>query len=63
MTTFRVYDRIRLPDGSIGTLQHINPDGTWRVWFNGKDWQGDRKEIGKDMLVKKDVRKTEMEKI
>jgi hypothetical protein len=61
MTAFRVHDRVKLPDGSIGTLQHINPDGTWRVWFNGKDWQGDRKEIGKDTLVKKDVRETEME--
>ncbi len=62
MTPFRIYDRVRLPDGSIGTLQHRNADGTWRVWFNARDWRGDPKEIGKDTLVKLDVIETEMEK-
>ena len=40
---FRVHDRVRLPDGSAGTLQYQNPDGTWRVWFNARDWKGDPK--------------------
>jgi len=61
-TSFRVYDRVRLPDGSIGTLQHQNTGGTWRVWFNARDWRGDPKEIHVDTLVKFDVRETEMEK-
>jgi hypothetical protein len=59
---FRIHDRIKLPDGSIGTLQHINADGTWRVWFNAKDWRGDPKLIHPDTLVKIDVKEEEMER-
>jgi hypothetical protein len=60
MTSFRIYDRITLPDGSIGTLQHPNADGTWRVWFNARDWKGDPKLIHPDTLVKIDVKEEEM---
>ena len=60
MTSFRIYDRITLPDGSIGTLQHDNYDGTWRVWFNARDWKGDPKLINPDTLVKIDVKEEEM---
>ena len=59
---FRIHDRIKLPDGSTGTLQHDNYDGTWRVWFNARDWRGDPQEIHIDTLVKKDVSENEMEK-
>jgi hypothetical protein len=60
MTQFRIYDKVTLPDGSIGTLQHYNHDHTWRVWFNGKDWKGDPKMIHPDTLVKIDVKEEEM---
>jgi hypothetical protein len=60
MTSFRIYDKVTLPDGSIGTLQHPNYDHTWRVWFNAKDWRGDPKLIHPDTLVKIDVKEEEM---
>jgi hypothetical protein len=60
MTQFRIYDKVTLPDGSIGTLQHDNYDGSWRVWFNAKDWRGDPKLIHPDTLVKIDVKEEEM---
>jgi hypothetical protein len=60
MTPFRIYDRITLPDGSIGTLQHDNYDGTWRVWFNARDWKGDPKLIHPDTLVKIDAKEEEL---
>ncbi len=60
MTQFRIYDKVTLPDGSIGTLQYINADGSWRVWFNAKDWRGDQKLIHPDTLVKIDVKEEEM---
>jgi len=62
MTQFRIYDKVTLPDGSIGTLQHPNADGSWRVWFNAKDWRGDPKLIHPDTLVKIDVKEEEMER-
>ena len=61
MTQFRIYDRIKLSDGSIGTLQHPNADGTWRVWFDARNWKGDQTMIGKDKLVKINVSDDEME--
>ena len=60
MTSFRIYNKVTLLDGSIGTLQHPNVDGTWRVWFNAKDWRGEPKEVGKDTLVKINVKESEM---
>jgi len=60
MTQFRIYDKVTLPDGSIGTLQHDNYDGTWRVWFNARDWRGDPKLIHPDTLVKIDVKEEEL---
>jgi hypothetical protein len=61
MTQFRIYDKVTLPDGSIGTLQHDNYDGTWRVWFDARNWKGDQTMIGKDKLVKINVSDDEME--
>jgi hypothetical protein len=61
MTSFRIYDKVTLPDGSIGTLQHPNADGTWRVWFDARNWKGDQTMIGKDKLVKINVSDDEVE--
>ena len=61
MTQFRIYDKVTLPDGSIGTLQHDNYDGTWRVWFDARNWKGDQTMIGKDKLVKINVSDDEVE--
>jgi hypothetical protein len=61
MTPFHPSQTVRLQDGSIGTIAHQNMDGTWRVWFNAKDWKGDPKLIHPDTLVKIDVKEEEME--
>jgi hypothetical protein len=60
MSQYRIHDRIKY-QGSTGTLQHLNPDGSWRVWFAAKDWTGDPAMIHIDRLVKIDVKETEME--
>lgn len=61
MTPLHPSQTVRLQDGSIGTIAHRNVDGTWRVWFNARDWKGDRDLIGKDKLVKVNVEEKYME--
>jgi len=51
---------VRLKDGSVGTIAERNADGSWRVWFNARDWKGDPKLIHPDTLVKIDVKEEEM---
>lgn len=61
MTTFHPSQAVRLQDGSTGTIAHRNMDGTWRVWFNARDWKGKQDLIGKDRLVKVNLSDDEME--
>ncbi len=61
--TPRLSHEVKLQDGSIGVVQRRNPDGTWRVWFDDRKWKGDPALIGKDRLVKMDVKLEDMEEI
>ena len=61
MTPFHPSQTVHLKDGSIGTIAERNADGTWRVWFDARNWKGDQTMIGKDKLVKINVSDDEME--
>jgi uncharacterized protein YodC (DUF2158 family) len=61
MTPFRPSQSVRLKDGSVGTIAELNPDGSYRVWFDKHNWKGDQSLIGKDKLVKINVSDDEME--
>lgn len=61
MTPFHPSQTVRLQDGSVGTIAHANADGTWRVWFDARNWKGEQDLIGKDKLVKINVSDDEME--
>lgn len=59
--TPRLSHGIKLQDGSTGTVQYQNPDGSWRVWFDKKNWRGDPAKVDSFGVAKIDVKESEME--
>lgn len=61
--TPRLYHEVKLKDGSIGTVQRQNVDGTWRVWFDLKHWKGDKALADRFGVVKINVKESELEEV
>ena len=61
--TPRPSQSVRLKDGSTGTVQHRNPDGTWRVWFDKRNWRGDRARLDPFGVAKIDCKLEELEEM
>ncbi len=61
--TPRPSQSVRLKDGSVGTVQRKNPDGTWRVWVDAKRWKGKPEQVDRFGVAKVDVKESEMVEI
>jgi len=61
MTPFLPSQSVRLRDGSVGTIAERNMDGTWRVWFDRKNWKGDKSALDSFGVAKVNVKESEME--
>lgn len=61
--TPRLSHEVKLRDGSIGTVQRRNPDGTWRVWFTEKNWKGDKALVDRCGVAKINVKTEELEEV
>lgn len=61
--TPRLSHEVRLKDGSIGTVTRRNPDGTWRVWFDRKNWKGDKSALDRFGVAKVNVKLEDMEEV
>lgn len=61
--TPRISHEVRLKDGSVGHVQRRNPDGSWRVWVDRRNWKGDKSLVDPFGVAKIDVKTEDLEEV